>query len=482
MIDAPGQEMLLTRKDAGGKLEEDPATELPMSTRPLLLVLVLLLCAPMVVFADAAPVLPAPGGNAMLLTPHGWIRLVEETIVIRLEAGAAEVEVRYLFHCDGPADEVVMGFPNRFMPTSIRPLEDFRVFEGERELEVVRAPLPYREDMPNEPGWETEWLECFRVSFAAGEEKEIINRYSQPYGTGYRSSVQGFTYILHTGALWAGTIERLHVIVENPSGGAVNPLGRPAYSIYRGEIVEDRYPGFFGSLGSIDPTARRGPTGGRGVADPIAPKPAEYVDEGDRVTVIYEDIDPLFDIQFIVPPHLRHRVRASSVLPPGRTADYEPENVTDGDPATSWVEGVDGPGIGESIELSVAPLGSPGAGVYGVRGLEIINGYAANDAFFASNNRVRRIRVSFRSYRSGSRFLRYLAVENSFEFELEDTMAPQIVELPQVVPAGDVEVEILDVYPGSRWDDTCIAELSVITAPPTTEDLYAIEFVAPPPR
>jgi hypothetical protein len=110
-----------------------------------------------------------------------------------------------------------------------------------------------------------------------------------------------------------------------------------------------------------------------------------------------------------------------------------------------WVEGVKGPGIGEKLTLALQTWQGPTGGVGGMGALVIVNGFISyNDpSLYIKNNRVRGIRVT--------------AVDNSFTFdcELQDTPNPQIVNLPH--PPSVVTIEITSVYPGTKWDDTCLS-------------------------
>ncbi|WP_455381546.1 NADase-type glycan-binding domain-containing protein [Salinispira pacifica] len=131
---------------------------------------------------------------------------------------------------------------------------------------------------------------------------------------------------------------------------------------------------------------------------------------------------------------------ATSFLAEGDDS-YPPTNLRVDTPSRPWVEGVDGDGIGESV--TVDWQWKPGEGG-AVGALIISNGFVSYDRpyLYEMNNRVRRIRVSDP------------AGGFSFETELDDTPNPQVVFLP-LVPEK-TEIEILSVYPGTRWHDTCL--------------------------
>lgn len=189
---------------------------------------------------------------------------------------------------------------------------------------------------------------------------------------------------------------------------------------------------------------------------------------------------------------------ASSVLEsddPLRDSRYGPEKALDGDPASAWVEGAPGPGIGESYFLALEHV--PEA-------MGFINGYAGNSNLFHKNHRVRELRVHLYGGVMIDGFSTEIAdffdarpLIQPVRIRLEDTMEVQRVPLPfdrRLVQAqmGEfhrsqdvrswnfpqarefdldgseglqlrfryiIKLEIIDIYRGSTWEDTCIAEL-----------------------
>ncbi len=189
---------------------------------------------------------------------------------------------------------------------------------------------------------------------------------------------------------------------------------------------------------------------------------------------------------------------ASSVLEAEdvlRSSRYGPEKALDRNPATAWVEGAPGAGIGESYFLGVEHV--PEA-------LGFINGYAQNTNLFYRNHRVKELRVHVFAGLMVDGYATEIAeyydsrpLIDPVSIRLSDTMQPQRVKLPvdrsfihsrmrafrdsvdvrewnfpQAEAMGldgsenlrlhfryIVQLEIADIYPGSTWEDTCIAEL-----------------------
>jgi hypothetical protein len=143
-------------------------------------------------------------------------------------------------------------------------------------------------------------------------------------------------------------------------------------------------------------------------------------------------------------------VTASSELPPQDGNTYLASNVDDIDPATAWVEGVEGWGIGESLTVSFIPWeGSQVA--TSTHGLTIQNGYAKSPEIWERNGRVHLLAI-------------YLNEGLAFVAELQDTWLPQSVQWYEQgslrLSNGDaITLEILSVYEGTMFEDTAISGL-----------------------
>lgn len=183
---------------------------------------------------------------------------------------------------------------------------------------------------------------------------------------------------------------------------------------------------------------------------------------------------------------------AENVLRPSR---YGAEKALDRDPATAWVEGAPGAGIGESYYLGLEHL--PEA-------LGFINGYAQNTNLFHRNHRVKEVRLHVYAGLMVDGYATEIAefydsrpLGDPVTIRVDDTMHAQRISLPVDLPlirsrmaefrqSPDVrewnfpqaeemgldgsanlqlqfryivKLEIADIYPGSTWQDTCIAEL-----------------------
>jgi len=100
------------------------------------------------------------------------------------------------------------------------------------------------------------------------------------------------------------------------------------------------------------------------------------------------------------------------------------------------------------------------------RSLLIVNGYAKDAATWKNNTRVKVLRL-------------YVGDRHWCDLHLEDVIKPQIFNFPdglQIYPvksgrkiqAGgfrtDLSFEIMEVYPGDKFDDTCITGIALDVA------------------
>lgn len=124
-------------------------------------------------------------------------------------------------------------------------------------------------------------------------------------------------------------------------------------------------------------------------------------------------------------------VDAESELKSGSTY-HRAENLFDRSP-DSWCEGMNGDGAGARVTVNLAPGSS-------VQSLHLFNGFG-HTKYWEMNNRVKDIIIDGITYR------------------LEDRKGFQQVSLKK--RSGDtLTLSIASVYKGSKWQDTCIAEIA----------------------
>lgn len=128
------------------------------------------------------------------------------------------------------------------------------------------------------------------------------------------------------------------------------------------------------------------------------------------------------------------------------TENYHPSYALDGDPATAWVEGVDGDGVGSVLSWDVSALSSARA-----LKLRIRNGYQKSDGLLAANAAPRDVVI--RVWQGRQPIVEHPA-----------TLARAKGWQEIVIPLGGrgfnhLELEIRTVHPGSRYRDTVISDV-----------------------
>jgi hypothetical protein len=133
--------------------------------------------------------------------------------------------------------------------------------------------------------------------------------------------------------------------------------------------------------------------------------------------------------------------KASSVRAQIDNFTYEADKAIDNKRDTAWVEGVSGPGEGESISLTFDNL-------YPIEGIYIENGYQKSAETYNGNYRVKDVILRFGDGSEESCTLQ----------DYKD--GGQIIVLSEPKDTSRVTVEIASAYAGNDKDvDTCITEI-----------------------
>ena len=143
-------------------------------------------------------------------------------------------------------------------------------------------------------------------------------------------------------------------------------------------------------------------------------------------------------------------ITASSYLKSQGKITYGPYNAHDLDYSTAWVEGAAGTGKGEYLVYHFKEQSNP------VHTIIVVNGYVKSKEAWENNARVKKLRV-------------YADNKAVAILDLTDERAAQAfsVKLPGAAAreTGSKEVlwtlkfEILDVYPGKKYEDAVITEI-----------------------
>jgi len=120
---------------------------------------------------------------------------------------------------------------------------------------------------------------------------------------------------------------------------------------------------------------------------------------------------------------------------------YFPGNAFDKDNTTAWVESVQGNGVGEWINFEFLKAGQ-------IKGLKIFPGYAADRDVYFKNGRLKKIKIEFSN-------------DPALEFDLVDEYALQEISFAPVL-TDYIKIIIQDIWPGTKFNDTCLAEVEFI--------------------
>lgn len=132
------------------------------------------------------------------------------------------------------------------------------------------------------------------------------------------------------------------------------------------------------------------------------------------------------------------RIESSSNL-----KGYSAEKIIDQNGNTAWVEGVNGNGEGEWINLISKKKVE-------VSSIQIRNGYKKSENLYYENNRAKKIKIEFSN-------------GDSHIIELEDSDNDQWLYMNSSIKTNYVKLTILEVYEGSKYEDTCISDIIIYT-------------------
>ena len=126
----------------------------------------------------------------------------------------------------------------------------------------------------------------------------------------------------------------------------------------------------------------------------------------------------------------------------GNKASYGPDKAYDGDLQTSWQEGANGYGLGESITFTF-DRSQP------ISCIVIYGGSFRTRESFYENGRLKRFTITFSD-------------GTSYSYDVEDTFEPGLVYFEVPVNTKSVTLRIDEVYAGTKYEDTVISEISFL--------------------
>lgn len=151
-------------------------------------------------------------------------------------------------------------------------------------------------------------------------------------------------------------------------------------------------------------------------------------------------------------------LEASSFLESEKGAPYlkyHPNYAMDGDPQTAWNEGAPSSGAGEWLKLSIGE----DASLYNISQLRIrlLNGYQKSEELYEKNSRIKTLQVTI----NGSQ-------KETFTLPDDQEWQELLFPLPKIT-LESIELKVLDVYEGKKYQDLCISEVELYYSSSTAQ-------------
>ena len=182
------------------------------------------------------------------------------------------------------------------------------------------------------------------------------------------------------------------------------------------------------------------------------------------VLKIEYDINGYYIANYIQNPYeygVMANATADSELTEGATV-YSAKNLLDGNYSTPWVEGASDFGKKQKIQLKL--YGNPSKfnsyNYENITHLYLLNGFRKNEKTYYENNRIKTLRLWVNGKDCGTVELKDkpFRTVNDFNFAYE----ADLLNSERLWNVKTIEIEILDVYKGTKYNDTCISEIVVL--------------------
>ena len=386
------------------------------------------------------------------------VTIENENLVIDLHQEFAAVEVRYRMRNTGPEVEQDFFFPverwseieTEAVSNTGTELENYVIAADGSELksETVDA-KGAKPKAEADPKWgefkpaKRLWMKS-RIPFTRGQSRDVVIRYRSPYAANENSVSEDaevsdayFRYSLSPAATWKGSIGKGTIAVN-----FLHPrLEEIVISKPKDRFKKISETQFVWEFDDLKPTLADDikiivhPAYATNPAYPEHPDSdhphfrADYVTQGNRYFLQHTDYEAV----------------ASSTLAPQGEHKYDVENIRGMETDTTWAEGVESDGIGETIGLTVhrpLPLDA----------IMIMPGYHADDAtLWSKNNRVAELEVT-------------LNAEHTFLAAIPDEKFEDAYPIPvrgYTKPVNTVKLVIKAVHRGTAARDTCISRVTL---------------------
>lgn len=392
------------------------------------------------------------------------IRLLDESISFTVEGDFVDVEAVYTLLNEGGTTEVAYAFPvdhaDIYFGGDLEEWIDdeipyFRILTGPDllDVETVTAPDSFRCCVVDDYSlWARRTWFTAQIPFSAGDTSVVTVQ--------YRFKTQFEDFVTNKD-VFPSITNRYFRYVLNPAG------------YWSDGIVEDfGYTIDFSSVLASGGEVISVPECGTWISEDVFSFESNDFDilHADSIEVLYDIVSlkmyQYFSSSALSSQHLEE-VNVSSTLQ--GAPDYAVGNLFDMDMTTAWVEGASGDGTGEWINIEFDDVS--------VYSIGIVNGYIKNETTYRENARIRKVELEIVIDEDGPYYNKWS--EDRIEvIELPDLSWEEIEnghfgsyfeELYFDGGGGEgmesIRIKVLEVYPGTVYDDLCVTELIIMGYP-----------------
>ena len=133
---------------------------------------------------------------------------------------------------------------------------------------------------------------------------------------------------------------------------------------------------------------------------------------------------------------------------------HAPSRLVDGKSATAWCEGAAGNGPGATLTLDLGRTRK-------VIGLRFEPSYAKNKQVMFDNARLKKLAISGDDGRRMGVAFSDQEPEYAFKPGMQIDFSAPTVDFPKPLVTRRLKLEVLEVYPGSKFKDLCVSEIAV---------------------
>ena len=421
-----------------------------------IIILTLVFCLPTILLSNGGPdgYSLESSGNISLQSVKN-IQLVSEKLYMKPKGDRVNVNVKYLLNNKGQNMDVNYGFP--FFNSDYT--DSFISFDGNADLMVKnfslllngkKISLSKRLDKDEETNKETFWYIC-TLPVKKGENTIIISyeatSFCEDWSTNKSPLVhysdRVYTYNLQPAKGWGnGILPDLEVEIN--MSDVINRKGTFNISGINTSKTKDGI--FSAKITNLNLNSA--------IPIKVTYNNAKYYNTLEAFSRKTEKISGIKNI------------KASSTL----KGNYNVKNLTDTDYRTAWVEGEKGTGIGEWVEIEFTNSAK-------ITTMQIANGYLKSQKTYFENASIKTLKCEFTLQVGNSerKITKNIKLEKFKEYNLlglpesSEYYSEAAIDFKEIILSpNDIDylysikkarLTILEVYPGTKYEDTCISEI-----------------------